>query len=280
MACTTQPVQGPRSGHVEVLAQDHERLAALGLDHVARDRAEIGDLAHHPRHRRGILLGTAEHADLLGAHHVPATVALDDVRGAHEARDELVGGALVDLPRRSHLLYAPVREDRYAIAHRQRLVLVVGHVDEGDALAQLALGRLELELHLLAQLEVKRPQRLVQEQHARPVDDRACQCHALALAARELYRAAALDAGQAHHLQRLGGALGALALGHALHPQAVGNVLDDCHMREQRIVLKDRVDRALIRRTARDIRAVELDPAGVGELEAGDHAKRGCLARP
>ena len=42
---------------------------------------------------------------------------------------------------------------------------------------------LELELHLLAQLQIERPERLVEQQHARPVDQGACERHALALAA-------------------------------------------------------------------------------------------------
>ena len=80
-------------------------------------------------------------------------------------------------------------EDADAVAHRQRLVLVVGDEEEGDA--QLALQRLQLGLHLLAQLQVERAQRLVEQQHLRLVDQRARQRHALALAARQLRRPAA-----------------------------------------------------------------------------------------
>ena len=53
------------------------------------------------------------------------------------------------------------------------------------------LDRLQLDLHLLAELEVERAERLVEQEDARPVDERARQRHALALAARELARAAA-----------------------------------------------------------------------------------------
>ena len=78
----------------------------------------------------------------------------------------------------------PRVEDGQAVAHRQRLLLVVGDVDEGDA--DLALDALELDLHLLAQLEVERAERLVEQQHLRAVDDRARERDALALPAREL----------------------------------------------------------------------------------------------
>ena len=84
-------------------------------------------------------------------------------------------------------------------------------VDEGDP--DVALDLLELDLHLLAQLQVERAERLVEQQDARAVDDRARERDALALAARELGRLAVAVAGQADHLERLVAALGALVLG-------------------------------------------------------------------
>ena len=50
---------------------------------------------------------------------------------------------------------------------------------------------LQLLLHLLAQLQVERAERLVEQQHLGPVDQRARQRDALALAARQLARAGA-----------------------------------------------------------------------------------------
>ena len=98
--------------------------------------------------------------------------------------DELALRMLVHLRRRPDLLDLPLVEDREAIRHRQRLFLVVRDVDEGDA--DLALDRLQLDLHLLAQLEVERAERLVEEEHLRPVHDRARERDALSLAAGEL----------------------------------------------------------------------------------------------
>ena len=48
--------------------------------------------------------------------------------------------------------------------------------------------RLQLELHLLAQLHVERAERLVEQQGGRAVDERPRQCDPLLLAARELRR--------------------------------------------------------------------------------------------
>ena len=100
-----------------------------------------------------------------------------------------VAGSLVDLGRGSELLDPAGVEDRQAIAHGERLLLVVRDVDERDP--DLLLDRLELDLHLLAELEVQGSERLVEEQHAGPVDERARERDALALAARELGRACA-----------------------------------------------------------------------------------------
>src|SRR5205085_9515694 len=77
-------------------------------------------------------------------------LAVEEVRGAQEAGDELRRGRLVDRLWRSDLLHAAVAHHGEAIGHRHRLLLVVRHVDERDA--DLRLDPLELQLHLLAEL--------------------------------------------------------------------------------------------------------------------------------
>ena len=94
---------------------------------------------------------------------------------------------LVDLDRSADLLDPAVVHHRDPVAHRQRLLLIVGDVDEGDP--DLALDPLQLDLEPLAQLQVERPERLVEQQHLRQVDQRPRQRHPLLLPARELRRA-------------------------------------------------------------------------------------------
>ena len=53
----------------------------------------------------------------------------------------------------------------------------MGHVDERDP--DLVLDPLELQLHLLAELQVERAERLVEEEDARPVDERPRESDAL-----------------------------------------------------------------------------------------------------
>ena len=71
-----------------------------------------------------------------------------------------------------------------------------------------------------------------------------------------------------------------LALGawDALHAQAVPDVLRHGHMREERVVLEDGVDVALVGRPVRDVVAAELDSPLVQALEAGDEPQRRRLA--
>ena len=105
-------------------------------------------------------------------------------------------------------------EDREAVAHRQRLLLVVRDVDEGDP--ELLLDPLQLDLQLLAELEVERAERLVEQERLRPVDDRAGERDALALAARELGRLPAAVVLELHQRERLAGPLAPLASRHFL----------------------------------------------------------------
>src|SRR5204862_4225118 len=78
------------------------------------------------------VIGALEQPDLLRAHGDPGAVALEEIRCADEPGNEVIGGLLVDLRRAPDLLDAPVVEDGDAVGHRERLVLVVRHVDERD----------------------------------------------------------------------------------------------------------------------------------------------------
>jgi len=90
----------------------------------------------------------------------------------------------------------------------------VGDEDEGDA--ERFLQRLQFFLHVFAQLQVERAERLVEQQHFRPVDQGARQRHALALAAGQLARAARAVIGQPHQGQCILGGLAPLDPSHAL----------------------------------------------------------------
>src|SRR5947209_4927887 len=155
----------------------------------------------------------------------------------------------------------------------------MGDIDECHLPGQLALDALQLELHLLAELQVKRAQRLIEQQDPRTVDQCACERDPLTLAAGEMNRASAAEVGKTHHPQRLRDPLALLGLRYPLDPQPVCDVLSDRHVREQRVVLKDRIDVALIGGASCHVEAIELERARVRPLEAGDQSQRGRLAR-
>ena len=90
-------------------------------------------------------------------------LAADEVRRYPRAGDkDAVAGDWWGEPRRPSPTCStrPRVEHRKSIAQRQRLVLVVRHEDKRDA--DIALNRLEFQLHLLAQLEVESTERFVQ----------------------------------------------------------------------------------------------------------------------
>ncbi len=148
-----------------------------------------------------------------------------------------------------------------------------------NVMPDLLLDLLELDLHLLAELEVERAERLVEKEHPGPIHERARECDALALAAGELARLPALVALQAHHAQRLGQPRLALGTRNLPDHEPVRHVLTDRHVREQGVVLEDGVDVAIERRDAGQLTSVQVDPALGRLLEAGDHAQGRGLSR-
>ena len=181
---------------------------------------------------------------------------------------------LVEVGGRAQLLDAARVHHGDRVGHGHGLLLVVRDVDEGDA--DLGLDALELELHLAAQLEVEGAERLVEEQHLGVVDQRAGHGDALLLAAGELVR---LLAGLLAELDQVEHVLDLLL--HRLDAapaQAEGDVLEDVEVREERVGLEDGVHRPLVGRQVGHVLVAELDRAGGGLLQAGDHAQGGGLA--
>ena len=241
----------------------------MSLGHRRRDRPHAGHRVGTGREDTDAFRPDHEHPG--AADERFGGGAVEHIRGSDEIRHESVDRILVDLAGGADLLDAPVIENRQPVTHAQRLVLVVGDDDERDA--DLALDRLEFDLHLLAQLEVQRAEWLVEQQHPWPPDQCAREGDALTLPARKLLRAPWRVLGQPDHVERVGGATPAFGLGHAAHLQAVLDVLRDGHVREQRVLLEHGVDVAALGGQASDVDAAEFDHAGGGLLESRDHAQ-------
>ena len=144
----------------------------------------------------------------------------------------------------------PVVHHRDPVRHRQRLLLVVGDVDEGDP--DVALDPLQLHLQALAELQVQRSERLVQQQDLRQVDERPGQRDPLLLAAGELVRPAVRLRREARHARAPPPRARSISrLGDLLAPKAEGDVLADAQVGEQGVALKDGVRGPLVRRAGR-----------------------------
>ena len=124
-----------------------------------------------------------------------AHARVDEVRDAEEVGHERGLRALVEVGRAAGLLDLAAVHHRDRVGHGHGLLLVVRDVHEGDP--DVLLDPLELDLQLLAQAQVERAERLVEQQRARAVDQRAGERDALLLAAGELRRACAWPGGRA-----------------------------------------------------------------------------------
>ena len=172
---------------------------------------------------------------------------------------------------------AAVAQDRHPVAHRQRLALVVGDVDDGGAEPAMELA--QLDLHRLAQLLVERRQGLVHQDQAWLEHHRAGERHPLPLPAGELLDAALLVAGEVDQRQRPPHPLAPGRFRQAAGAQREGHVLADVHVREEGVVLEDDADVAPVRRRVGDVAAAEMDRPGRGLDEAAEDAEERRLAR-
>src|SRR5262249_15070122 len=172
--------------------------------------------------------------------------AVDQVGVADEIDHEAAARVAVDLPAVALLHDAAAVHHDDAVRQRQRLGLVVGDVDRGDAEALLQL--LELDAHALAQLGVEIAQRLVEQEDARLAHQAAGEGNALLLAAAQPRRRTLAEPGEAHHGERLLDAPADVGCRHAPRHEAVGDVLEHRHVRPDRVGLEHHAEAALLGR--------------------------------
>ena len=182
--------------HVETHADERGRtLERHGGDRAGQAAVGDGEVfgAHQQAELRlpAAIVGCARRADSLAAHsHLGRASHLGGelVHRADEAGDERSGRAAIDLGRRTQLLDATLRHDTDAVADGQRLLLVVGDEQGGDA--DLGLDPADLVAQRGAHLGVERAERLVEQQHLGLHGQRPGERDTLLLAAGELVRVA------------------------------------------------------------------------------------------
>ena len=162
------------------------------------------------------------------------------------------------------------------IGERQRFVLTVRDMDEGDAETELQTTQFGAHAH--AQKRIERGQRLVEQQYLRLSDQRARQRDALLLPARQL-RGNALRVGlHRDELQELHRLLTPRRLVDAAHLQGEGDIVEAGQMRKQRVALEHHRRAALGGRQVRHVGRADQNVAFGRALVTGDHPQRRGLA--
>jgi hypothetical protein len=251
-------------------SRDHDRLGTGSTRPAAADRHRLR--AHDDVHVARELVADGEAPELAVGE------AAGGRTGKHVGLSEELGHpaaarALVDVLGRSRLLQAAFAHDGHAVGQRECLGLIVSHQqgagagrsqDAGDLLAQR-----------LAQGGVEGGERLVEEHHGRIGGERTGQRHALPLPAGELVGIGRAAMRELDELQALGDAP------RMRRPE--GDVALDAQVREQRALLKDHPDAALLglHQQSRSHHGATGDghAAPIGNLEAGDDAQESRLAR-
>jgi hypothetical protein len=304
-----------RDGHrlafrklLQRMGLDPQRRASLKRDAVFTDVAEedlLADRAGMARARSRSerdIFGTHGDVDVVadlgsvgrGGMKAQAAFALDlnlpainranpprhEVHQSHEVGNDAVGGPGIDLEGRAELLKTAAMHHRDLVGQRQRLGLIMRHIDEGDAGATLKL--LQLAAHLLAQLGVEIGERLVKQQDVRLDHQRARKRDPLLLAARELVGEAAFEPLQVDQDERLLDLVADLCRRELPELQAEGNVLVDRLVWPDGVVLEDHAHAACLGRDHAGRRGeqpvVDMDRAGIGRDIARDQPQRRRLA--
>ena len=182
----------------------------------------------------------------------------DNICVADEGGYESGGGFVVNLVHCPDLLDFSGVDHRHTVTHGEGLLLIVGHINEGDA--EFFLKLLEFHPHLGSQLGVEGAQRFVEEENLRFADDGAGQGDALALATGKLSRLAGDEIAQRGHLHDAFDTTCDIRRRDAFHTEAEGDVFVNCEMREEGVILKNLIHIAPIGWIECDILSVDNNP--------------------
>ena len=119
------------------------------------------------------------------------------------------------------------------------------------------LNAANLLAHFKTQTGIEVRKRLIQEQQARILDQRAGNCNTLLLSTGKLGRLTVHQHIDMNQLRNFISTLDTLCLRHFLCLQRETNIAHDRHMRIQRIILENQTDTALFRRHRRNILIVK-----------------------
>ena len=203
-----------------------------------------------------------------------------DRRCAQELRDEQVDRVVIDILRLADLLDITVLHDDDHVGDAHGLFLVMCDEDRGDAGLLLDTADLLTSLQTEAGVEVR--QRLIEKKDARNFDKSAGDGDTLLLTAGELARLAVHEVVDLNKLGSLQGLVIHDLSGELLVTFEIlereRNILADCQVRVQRVVLEDQTNTAVFRGQIRDIRLTEPDLAACRLDKTADEVERRALS--
>ena len=141
--------------------------------------------------------------------------------------------------------------------------------------AESLLNIFKLNLHILAELEVERTERLVKKQNSRLYGKRTCNCDTLLLTARKRIYISSLKAVEIDKVEHLLDSLADFLFLHLLDTKTECDVLINIQVRKQRITLKNGVNLSLMRRYTIDNFIFKNNFTAVGFKESGDDTQCG-----
>src|ERR1700730_8555171 len=150
--------------------------------------------------------------------------------------------------------------------------------DEEKGDADFALESFQFPLHLFAKIGIERGERLIEQKKLRTIHESARESHALLLAATQFGGARCGKFLHLHYAQSFVDAAADFIRGRVFDAQAIGDIVADAQMWKERVVLKNGVYAALVRRKYVQPLAAHPYFSGRRLLEPGDHAQEGRLA--
>lgn len=117
--------------------------------------------------------------------HTALRHRIENIGTSDEGGHEQIGRMAVNLPRGADLLDHSRPHDGNPVGDGHRLLLVMGHINGGDA--HLPLNAFDGVAHIHPQLGIQVGQRLIHQQHVRVDDNGAGQCHTLLLPAGQIF---------------------------------------------------------------------------------------------
>ena len=211
--------------------------------------------------------------DVLAVVHPKGVFPLDlnEVRRPNEIRHERRARRKINIVRLTLLVEVPVLHDDDGVRHGERLLLVVRDINRRQP--HLLLNIAKLNAHRFTELGVEIGERLVEKQDVRLHDQRPGNGDPLLLTAGHLIGVAILQSRELHERQSLADLLADDLRGTAPHPETIGHVLVNVHVRKERVFLKYHRRIPSIGRDTLDLTPCQMDLAAVRLVKPGDHAQ-------